>query len=201
YDWSFQPDEEPINYALMAFSSLSCSSDNELRDNALIVLRQNLKKAEQERNDLKLKLEKFQTSSKNLSELLASQTNAKICLSYNSQVFTHAMFDYDDYLSPGSDERKEHGSNHCKEQCKRGTHKQYAQMTLLNLQRQVVPAAVLTQSKLVLINDVRPGNPQHALENKGVIDSGFSRHITGNMSYLSNFVQLNGGYVTFGGNP
>nr|GEX56133.1 hypothetical protein [Tanacetum cinerariifolium] len=45
------------------------------------------------------------------------------------------------------------------------------------------------------------GNPQHALKDKGVIDSGCSRHMTGNMSYLSNFEDLNGGYVAFGGNP
>nr|GEV35166.1 hypothetical protein [Tanacetum cinerariifolium] len=75
-----------------------------LRDNALVVLRQNLEKAEQERDDLKLKLEKFQTSSKNLSELLASQTNDKTGLVYNSQVFTRAMFDCDDYLTSESDE-------------------------------------------------------------------------------------------------
>nr|GEV84133.1 putative ribonuclease H-like domain-containing protein [Tanacetum cinerariifolium] len=37
----------------------------------------------------------------------------------------------------------------------RGTHTQYAQMTLLNPQRNVVPAAVLTQSKLVHITAVR----------------------------------------------
>nr|GEX27674.1 ribonuclease H-like domain-containing protein [Tanacetum cinerariifolium] len=45
------------------------------------------------------------------------------------------------------------------------------------------------------------GNPQHALKDKGVIDSGCSRHMTGNMSYLSDFKELNGGYVAFGGNP
>nr|GEZ26557.1 putative reverse transcriptase domain-containing protein [Tanacetum cinerariifolium] len=45
------------------------------------------------------------------------------------------------------------------------------------------------------------GNPQLALKDKGVIDSGCSRHMTGNMSYLSNFEELNGGYVSFGGNP
>nr|GFA80227.1 hypothetical protein [Tanacetum cinerariifolium] len=39
--------------------------DVKLRDNALVVLRQKFKKAKQERNDLKLKLEKFQTSSQN----------------------------------------------------------------------------------------------------------------------------------------
>nr|GEV76211.1 probable beta-1,3-galactosyltransferase 2 isoform X2 [Tanacetum cinerariifolium] len=45
------------------------------------------------------------------------------------------------------------------------------------------------------------GNPQHALKNKRVIDSGCSRHMTGNMSYLFDFKELNGGYVVFGGNP
>nr|GEW43396.1 retrovirus-related Pol polyprotein from transposon TNT 1-94 [Tanacetum cinerariifolium] len=51
------------------------------------------------------------------------------------------------------------------------------------------------------INDPKKGNPQHALNDKGVIDSGYSRHMTRNMSCLSDFEELNGGYVTFGGNP
>nr|GEY61016.1 hypothetical protein [Tanacetum cinerariifolium] len=165
--------EEPANYDLMAFSSLSSSSDNEvpscskayskaytqlhsqydkltvdfrksqfdvisyqtglesvearllvykqnkyvfeenikllnievhLRDNALVNLRQKLKKVEQEMDDIKLKLEKFQTSSKNLTELFASQTNEKTGLGYDTQVFTRAMFDWDEYLSSESDE-------------------------------------------------------------------------------------------------
>nr|GEY88267.1 hypothetical protein [Tanacetum cinerariifolium] len=45
------------------------------------------------------------------------------------------------------------------------------------------------------------GTPQHALKDKRVIDNGCSRHMTGNMSYLFDFVELNGGYVSFGGNP
>nr|GEV38288.1 ribonuclease H-like domain-containing protein [Tanacetum cinerariifolium] len=174
YDWSFQAEEEPINYALMAFTSSSSSSyDNEvvscskactkayatlqshydkltgdfrksqfdvisykiglesvearllvyqqnetifeedikllklefqLRDNALVVLRQKFKKAEQERDDLKLKLEKCQTSSKNLSQLLASQTNDKTGLGYNTQVFTRSMFYCDEFFTSESDE-------------------------------------------------------------------------------------------------
>nr|GFB95032.1 hypothetical protein [Tanacetum cinerariifolium] len=43
------------------------------------------------------------------------------------------------------------------------------------------------------------GNPQQALKDKGVIDSGCSRHMIRNMSYLSDFEELNGGYVAFGG--
>nr|GEW44966.1 hypothetical protein [Tanacetum cinerariifolium] len=172
YDWSYQAEEEPANYALMAFSSSSSSSNNEvsscskacskaytqlhsqydkltvdfrksqfvvisyqtglesvearllvykqnesvceeniillnievqLRDTALVTLRQKLEKAEQERDDLKLKLKKFQTSSKNLTGLLASRTNEKTGLGYNSQVLTRAMFDCDDYFSLESD--------------------------------------------------------------------------------------------------
>nr|GEY09214.1 hypothetical protein [Tanacetum cinerariifolium] len=45
------------------------------------------------------------------------------------------------------------------------------------------------------------GNPQHALKDKGVIDSGCSRYMIGNMSYLSDFEEINSGYVAFGGNP
>nr|GFB08582.1 hypothetical protein [Tanacetum cinerariifolium] len=45
------------------------------------------------------------------------------------------------------------------------------------------------------------GNPQLALRDKGVIDSGCSRHMTENMSYLSDFEELNGRYASFGGNP
>nr|GEZ23222.1 hypothetical protein [Tanacetum cinerariifolium] len=45
------------------------------------------------------------------------------------------------------------------------------------------------------------GNPQHALKDKGVIDSGCSWNMIGNMSYLSDFEELNGGCVAFGGNP
>nr|GEU33483.1 ribonuclease H-like domain-containing protein [Tanacetum cinerariifolium] len=44
------------------------------------------------------------------------------------------------------------------------------------------------------------GNPQLALQDKGVINSGCSRHMTGNMSYLSDFKELNRGYVAFRGN-
>nr|GEZ12604.1 ribonuclease H-like domain-containing protein [Tanacetum cinerariifolium] len=226
----------------------------QLRDNALVVLRQKFKKAEQERDYLKLKLEKFQTSSKNLSQLLASQTNDKISLGYNTQVFTSFMFDCDEMFTSETN-----GSFPASP----------------TYDRHVVPTAKLTKSKLVPITAARPvtavvlkshvtrlrpaktivtkpyspprrhinrspsleasnfppkviaakapmvidvkgvqgkwewkpkcpildhGNPQHALKNKGVIDSGCSRHMTGYMSYLSDFEEVNGGYVAFGGN-
>nr|GFB37404.1 hypothetical protein [Tanacetum cinerariifolium] len=56
-----------------------------------------------ERDDLNMKLEKFQTFSKRLTDLLASQTSDKAGLGYNSKVFTQAMFDCDNYYSSDSD--------------------------------------------------------------------------------------------------
>nr|GEU47029.1 retrovirus-related Pol polyprotein from transposon TNT 1-94 [Tanacetum cinerariifolium] len=48
---------------------------------------------------------------------------------------------------------------------------------------------------------VTAGNLQQALKDKRVIDNECLRHIIRNMSYLSDFEELNGGYVAFGGNP
>nr|GEV91151.1 uncharacterized mitochondrial protein AtMg00810-like [Tanacetum cinerariifolium] len=45
------------------------------------------------------------------------------------------------------------------------------------------------------------GNLRQALKDKGVIDSGCSRHITGNISYLFDFEEINRGYVAFCRNP
>nr|GEZ56165.1 hypothetical protein [Tanacetum cinerariifolium] len=124
---SYQAEEEPTNFALMAFSSSSSNSSSDcetfsykqnestleenikllyievqLRDNALATLRQKLETTEKERDDLNMKLEKFQTSSKRLTDLLASQTSDKAGLGYNSKVFTQAMFDCDNYYSSDS---------------------------------------------------------------------------------------------------
>nr|GFB81303.1 hypothetical protein [Tanacetum cinerariifolium] len=63
-----------------------------------------------------------------------------------------------------------------------------------------VSATAPSQSQPVLTTAARTGNPQQALKDKGVIDSGCSRHMIGNMSYLSDFEEFNRGYVTFGGN-
>ncbi|GJV50322.1 hypothetical protein Tco_1440534 [Tanacetum coccineum] len=75
YDWSYQVEEEhPKNYALMTYISSvsSSSSDSELERN-----KKKLEKAEKERDELKLTLEKFQILSKSLNNLLESQVSDK----------------------------------------------------------------------------------------------------------------------------
>ncbi|GJT56931.1 hypothetical protein Tco_0991985 [Tanacetum coccineum] len=46
------------------------------------------------------------------------------------------------------------------------------------------------------------GNPQQDLKDQGVIDSGYSRHMTGNKPYLTDFEEIDGGICChFGGKP
>nr|GEV00701.1 retrovirus-related Pol polyprotein from transposon TNT 1-94 [Tanacetum cinerariifolium] len=77
YDWSFQADENPTNYALMAYSS-SGSSSSSGSDN--------------------------KTSSKNISKLLESQIYDKTSLGYDSQVFDRQVLDYEKLSSYESDD-------------------------------------------------------------------------------------------------
>ncbi|GJW56750.1 putative ribonuclease H-like domain-containing protein [Tanacetum coccineum] len=65
YDWSYVAQDEPTEFALMDYTSNSSGSDTEL-DETL-----------REKNDLKAKLEQFETSSKNLNKLINSQLSAK----------------------------------------------------------------------------------------------------------------------------
>nr|GEV11715.1 hypothetical protein [Tanacetum cinerariifolium] len=368
-----------------------------LRDNALTELRKKFKKTKKEINNLKLTLDKFQTSSKNLSELLESQVSDKTGLGFDSQVFNCQVSNCEELHSHESDNRvpknlkndryktgegyhaipppytrtflphkpdlvftndpkasksvvnvfnvesstnksskdlskrhrpdapivkdrisdsedkteiesmpkqREHSfvtsTEHVKsskESIKKVKHHKQAanlrtnnqksrghktnwnnkacfilRMTHSYSNRNVVPTIVLTRSRLVSHNAVKPvptavsqssvkstwpvqhvvnkahspvkrpihqrtttknsnfyqkvttvkvnkvnvvqgnkgnadkalaywGNPHQALKDKGVIDSGCSRHMTRNISFLSDFKEIDGGYVAFGGNP
>nr|GFA47997.1 ribonuclease H-like domain-containing protein [Tanacetum cinerariifolium] len=42
-------------------------------------------------------------------------------------------------------------------------------------------------------------DPHRALKDKGIIDSGCFRHMTGNKAHLVDYQEIKGGYVAFGG--
>ncbi|GJZ36560.1 putative ribonuclease H-like domain-containing protein, partial [Tanacetum coccineum] len=90
----------------------------------------------------------------------------------------------------------------------------------LNHQNKFIPKAVLTKTGIFPVNTARQNlfsqaaitsttrkvniarpidNPQRALKNKGIVDSGCSRHMTGNKAYLVEYQDYNGGPVAFGG--
>nr|GEX88358.1 hypothetical protein [Tanacetum cinerariifolium] len=63
------------------------------------------------------------------------------------------------------------------------------------------PKAVLNAVQGNLVNAVKAstcwGNPQQDLKDKGVIDNGYSRHMIGNKSYLTDYKEIDGGFVAF----
>nr|GEY01683.1 hypothetical protein [Tanacetum cinerariifolium] len=113
YDWSYQAEEEPTNFALMAFSSSSSNSSSDCEvltctkacskaysklqtqydtlTDQFPTLRQKLETTEKDRDELNTKLEKFQTSSKRLTDLLASQTSDKAGLGFVPSGGYHAV--------------------------------------------------------------------------------------------------------------
>nr|GEV12555.1 hypothetical protein [Tanacetum cinerariifolium] len=173
-----EADEEPTNYALMAYassgSSSSSGSDNE-------------------------------TSSKNLSKLLESQVSDKTGLGFDSQVFNSQVFDYEEFHSHESDSSMLRGQRMIVanvfnvESSTNKPSKDMSKTHRCTWQIQV-SHGLGPQKILSFLFDVHD-NPQQALKDKGVIDSGCSRHMTGNISFLSDFNEINGGYVVFEGNP
>ncbi|GJV62742.1 hypothetical protein Tco_1473570 [Tanacetum coccineum] len=99
YDWSFQAEEGATDFSLMAHlssgSSSSSSSNSEVRDNSITKLKNKLAEALREKDDLKLKLEKFETSSKKLTDLLNSQISVdnKIGIGFYSQMTKNELHD------------------------------------------------------------------------------------------------------------
>ncbi|GJS66505.1 ribonuclease H-like domain-containing protein [Tanacetum coccineum] len=62
------------------------------------------------------------------------------------------------------------------------------------------PKAVNTaRPNTTVVNAVRANQVHPQKEDQGYVDSGCSRHMTGNTSYLSDFKEFDRGYVTFGG--
>ncbi|GJU12645.1 hypothetical protein Tco_1135041 [Tanacetum coccineum] len=46
-----------------------------------------------------------------------------------------------------------------------------------------------------------PGNPQYTLQDQGIFYSRCSRHMTGNKSFLTDYQEVDGGFVAFAGSP
>nr|GEV39306.1 retrovirus-related Pol polyprotein from transposon TNT 1-94 [Tanacetum cinerariifolium] len=170
-----------------------------LRDNALVELRNKFSKAEKERDELKHTLEKFQTSLKNLMFDCDELNSYELDVS----VPTSPVYDrpsapiIKDWVSDSEDEYEGEPMPTQKAPSFVQTSKNVkTPTTFVKPVEHSIQAEHLRQD-----NHKSRGNPQQALKDKGVINSGCSRHMIGNIYYLSDFEEINGGYVAFGGNP
>nr|GEX52940.1 putative ribonuclease H-like domain-containing protein [Tanacetum cinerariifolium] len=256
YDGSFQAEEEPANYALMAFSSLSSSSDNEsdeswppssLYDRFQSSDGYHAIPPPYTGTFMPPKPDLVFNNAPTTFETDHSAFNVKLSPTKPDQDLSHTYRPsapiIEDWVSDSEDESDTKTpqifpsfiQSTKKEPCTQGNHKQYAPMTYQHPQKQMVPVVVFTQSKPVPITAVRPVSivvpkikvtrPKHVKPIVTKPNSPKRRHITcspspkasnspprvtaikapvvnaaqGNMSYLSNFEELNGGYVAFGG--
>nr|GEW74571.1 ribonuclease H-like domain-containing protein [Tanacetum cinerariifolium] len=209
---------------------------------AITELRQKFKKAEKERDDLKLTLEKFQDSSKNLRILLDSQQSdkSKTGLGYDSQGFDrnfmppkpdlvfadeHVVSEFvtsvpgivksevktsetklknvsapiiEDWVSDSEDENEiETESNQIKPSC---TKVKFVKPTeyVKSPRKSVKRKESNRQTNYPRKNSqVLEGNPQYTLQDQGIFYSGYSRHMTGNKSFLTDYQEIDGGLVAF----
>nr|GEX29404.1 ribonuclease H-like domain-containing protein [Tanacetum cinerariifolium] len=169
-----------------------------LRDNALVDLKKKFEKSKQERDELKLKLENFQTSSKNLSQLLASQTSNKTGLGYDNQVFNSTVFDCDEMFSSESYVSMPTSLVHDRYKSGEGYHAvlpPYTGTFMPSKPHLVFHDAPTVNEIVPSVLNVEPS------PTKSTKDIGCSWHMIGNISYLSDFEEISGGYVAFGGNP
>ncbi|GJT85523.1 putative ribonuclease H-like domain-containing protein [Tanacetum coccineum] len=189
--------------------------DIKLRDNALTELRKKFEKAKKERDDLKLTLEKFGNSSKNLSKLLEIQVSDKFKtgVGFDSQVFdsqennSKAITSIPDVTTSEAktsvSKPKSVGEPLIEDWISDSEDENETEFK--SKQRKPIFAKI----KFVKSNEhvktpkesVKKGNPQLELHEKGVIDSGCSRHMTENKSYLLDYEEIDGGFVAFGGDP
>ncbi|GKA51308.1 hypothetical protein Tco_0744504 [Tanacetum coccineum] len=97
YDWSFWM-EETKAYKLYSNGLLHPKYDIQVKDISIKDLKNQLEEVLKEKDDLKLKLEKFEESSKNITKLINSQISAKDTagLGYDSQMneseVVHSVF-------------------------------------------------------------------------------------------------------------
>ncbi|GJY79680.1 hypothetical protein Tco_0485481 [Tanacetum coccineum] len=178
------------------------------------------------KDEIQLTLENFENSSKNLNKLLDCQivVKCKRCLGYNAipPLYTGnflppkhdlSFFGIEEFVNePIVSDSKEEDVPQAKKE-KKTVKSSFAKIKFVKSKEQVkTPRKTIVIQKVNAVkasvigfgtkgNKVIDCNPQMDLQDQGVIDSGCSRHMTGNMSYFTNFKEIDEGYVALEENP
>nr|GEW50619.1 ribonuclease H-like domain-containing protein [Tanacetum cinerariifolium] len=220
YDWSDQAEDGPTNFALMAYTSSGSSSSS----NSYTEVNDRYKTGEgyhavsppYTRNFMPLKpdltladVDEYVVSETVTSVPDVTTNEAKPIVSVNTsrQINTAYPRPIVNSARPMSNVFNRSHSHDKKPINNRTTSKN----SKINQKVNTVRAKHVNTAR-PKVNTVRPkailnavhrnqGNPQLELQEKGVIDSGRSRHMTRNMPYLSEYEEIDGGYVAFDGDP
>nr|GEZ25615.1 hypothetical protein [Tanacetum cinerariifolium] len=201
YDWSYQAEEEPTNFALMAFTSSSSnsSSDNETSVPIIEDWVSDSKEDDMPQAPILVAPSIPFRSNPHSNGSRKTKKAYFVCKSED-----HFIKDCDFHARKLA--QRPYAS--------RDIHKKYAPVNHSKFPLHKVSTAAPPKSQSVLTTADRTisavkltfSKTQTKLTSYAVSKSKSplrrcSRHMTGNMSYLSDFKELDGGYVAFGGNP
>nr|GEX04715.1 ribonuclease H-like domain-containing protein [Tanacetum cinerariifolium] len=185
----------------------------EKRDRALTELQRKLDLAETEKEGIQLNVNKLKNASKSLNKIIECQIidKCKKGLGYNEVPPSHTgLFPppKSDLSSTGLEElfnepktKKSKGkSNDVEPESIRKRSDTLIIKDWVSDDEKEKVQEIENKAKTGRIVD-QQGNPHEHLQDKGVIDSGCSRHMTWNMSFLIDYEEIDMGYVAFGGNP
>ncbi|GJX23866.1 retrovirus-related pol polyprotein from transposon TNT 1-94 [Tanacetum coccineum] len=204
FDWSYMTDNEvPTNMALMTFLDSEIHNDKTCSKTCL----KSFETLKTQLDDLRIEFNKSKFNLATYKRGLAYVEEQLVFYKKNE-----ANYNYHQR------ERVVSGNNYTRVNYNYSTKKAHP-----STHKNMAPRAVLMKSGLRPLNTARPVNTAHhkstvysarpmsrfskpaqstghpQKKDQGYVDSGRSRHMTGNMSYLSDFKEFDGGYVTFGG--
>ncbi|GJZ51871.1 hypothetical protein Tco_0606386 [Tanacetum coccineum] len=170
-------------------------------------LRKKLEKIQKEKDSIQFNVDKFENASKSLNKLIECQIvdNCKKGLGYETYDAIPAPYignfkpPTPDLSFTGLDEfvNKPVVEN-------RKSSKEEPKVVRKNDDALIIEECVSDDKEEDVSQpniEKKTGNPQMDLQDQVVIDSGCSGHMTGNMSYLTDYEEIDGRYVAFGGNP
>ncbi|GJX23753.1 putative ribonuclease H-like domain-containing protein [Tanacetum coccineum] len=169
------------------------------KDYEINMLKSEFEKVKQEKDGIEFKIEKFDKASKDLDQLLGSQITDKCKkgLGYNAVPPPHPLI----YNRPNKLDLSYSGFDEFKEHEFKDNSKENSEESLVEEQVTQDTSSFVENSPNVDKETVFPVNKKGKplMDDKGFVDSGCSRHMTGNIAYLLDFKEFDGGYVTFGG--
>nr|GEX96361.1 hypothetical protein [Tanacetum cinerariifolium] len=194
--------------------------DISIKDSEITVLKSKLEKISKEKDDLDIKIEKFENSSQSLDKLIGSQITDKNkrglgYVSYNAIPPPHTKRFLPlriDLSYTGLPEFAEpRVQSYGVKPIKVVTQTSSVKISELVKQNNGAPLIEDRESKRedevvsppkierkTVEHSVDKGHSHKQREDEGYFDSGCSKHMTRNISYLTDFKEFDGGYVSFG---
>ncbi|GJZ43104.1 ribonuclease H-like domain-containing protein [Tanacetum coccineum] len=206
YDWSDQAEEGPTNFATHAYSStrnfmppkpdLSFSGLEEFTSEP-IVIKPVVENSEAKASEAKPKAVRKNNGAPIIEDWVSDNEEDDVPQAKIEKKTFKPSFAKIEFVKPKQQEKTARKTVNHVEQNRQNIHTPRGnQRNWNNMMSQRLGSNFEMFNKACYVC----GSFDH-LQDQGVIDNGCSRHMTGNMSYLTDYEEIDGGYIAFGSNP